>query len=100
MAYLEEGRIRKFSGNVEAMEVPLKLGLSLVCKKGLRLYSDGLEPNEYMFYKGDGIYYEDNCFIGKDDSNSCERLLQLEWVLNHRFFISKELHSSLYKLGV
>ena len=92
--------VRFFSRGVEALEVPLRVGLASVCENGFRLYSDGLDFDEYMFCKEGGIYYEDLCFIGRDDYEACERLSELNWVNHHKFFITKETHEELLKKGL
>lgn len=64
-------------------------GMRIVCKfKGLRLYSSGLEPDEYIEYiPGKGVCYEDGCVIGESCLDAVELLRSLGWVDHARFYI-------------
>lgn len=70
-------------------EIDLFSGLvNLERNPNLRLYSDGLETDEYMYYiPGRGICYEDKCVIGKGSQEALYVLESLGWVLHHKFFI-------------
>lgn len=70
-------------------EVSLMEGLNLLqLNKAPRLYSDGLESNEYIYYdKNKGFCYEDECVIGGTLDTAIQRLISLKWCLNHKFYI-------------
>ena len=51
-----------------------------------RLYSDGLESDEYMYCKDGKIYYEDDCCIGSDVDSAHARLSALEWTRVSHFY--------------
>lgn len=76
-------------------EVCLLEGLRLIEKDHTKkLTSDGLDPDEYMYYKEKyGICYEDGTVIGLSSSLAYSKLLDLGWVKNHKFFI-KPLEST------
>lgn len=71
------------------IETSLQEGLNaLETGKAERLYSDGLDSNEYIcFEQGKGFCYEDGCIIGSDFDCALERLYSLKWCLWHKFFI-------------
>lgn len=60
----------------------------LVRHQNYVLKSDGLDNYEYMYYKdGKGIYYEDDALIGSDVCAAYERLMQLDWPRQHKFYL-------------
>ena len=53
-----------------------------------KLYSDGLDQNEYIYYDlTKGFCYEDGCVIGSTLTQTVNVLISLKWVLNHKFYI-------------
>lgn len=73
-------------------QVSLLEGLELLEQgKAKRLYSDGLDDYEYIYYdKNRGFYYEDNCFIGYTSNLIYRKLIALKWVLNYNFYVDKD----------
>ena len=71
-------------------EVTLAYGLNLL-SLGLveKLYSDGLDSDEYIYCKGRAYYYEDNCMIGASYFRTLTTLFELEWPLNHKFYVNR-----------
>ena len=71
-------------------EITLEEGLREIVKdRSKKLYSDGLEEDEYMYYDPDkGICYEDGCIIGRTANKALEVLISLEWVLHYKFYIN------------
>ena len=78
-----------FEATEEYREVSLAEGLNLLqLNKASKLYSDGLEENEYITFDSQkGFYYEDGCVIGGTFDMTLKRLISLKWVLHHRFYI-------------
>ena len=70
-------------------EVSLAEGLNLLqLNKASKLYSDGLEENEYItFDSRKGFCYEDGCVIGETLNTTIKTLISLEWVLYHKFYV-------------
>ena len=69
-------------------EISLEDGLiTLESGQTNRLYSDGLESDEYITYTDNCFKYEDNCVIGHDVEDTLSKLLNLKWPLNHKFYI-------------
>lgn len=69
-------------------EISLENGLiALESGQTDRLYSDGLESDEYITYTNNCFRYEDNCVIGHDVEDTLHTLLGLKWPLNHKFYI-------------
>ena len=58
------------------------------CTRMDKLYSDGLDQNEYIYYDSTkGFCYEDGCIIGSTLNQTVNVLISLKWVLNHKFYI-------------
>lgn len=73
---------------IKVKEVSLERGIITVAEENVKLVSDGLESDEYIYYdKNNGICYEDGCVIGKTALDAFKILNNLEWTHNHRFFI-------------
>lgn len=78
-----------FEATSSHKEVSLAEGLNLLqLNKASKLYSDGLEENEYIeFDSRKGFCYEDGCVIGSTFNITLERLISLKWVLHHKFYV-------------
>lgn len=78
-----------FEATEEYKEVSLVEGLSLLqLNKVSKIYSDGLEENEYIeFEPQKGYCYEDGCVIGGTLDIALKRLISLKWVLHHKFYV-------------
>lgn len=78
-----------FIATDEHKEVSLAEGLNLLQQnKTLKLYSDGLESDEYICFHSDkGFCYEDGCVIGSTLDQTIKRMLDLKWCLHHKFYI-------------
>lgn len=77
-----------FVPSKEHTEVALVDGLRLLAfRKVDKLYSDGLDENEYIQKKSGGFYYEDDCFIGNSVGETNRTLLALKWPLSHKFYV-------------
>lgn len=78
-----------FEATNEYKEVSLAEGLNLLqLNRASRLYSDGLEENEYIEFKlQKGYCYEDGCVIGGTLNIALKRLISLKWVLHHKFYV-------------
>lgn len=72
-------------------EVSLGDGLIAVfVGKTDRLYSDGLDDNEYICYEpGKGLCYEDGCLLGETVRKARAVLDDLGWCKSHKFFVKK-----------
>lgn len=81
----------KFSSE-NGVEIDLFKGLSICAAyDNMRLYSDGLQSNEYIHYvKGIGLCYEDGARIGKDEFDTLTVLDSLEWTRKSKFFLRTE----------
>lgn len=79
----------KFVATEKNKEVSLVEGLNYLSKNKLnKLYSDGLDQNEYIYYDlTKGFCYEDGCVIGSTLTQTVNVLISLNWVLNHKFYI-------------
>ena len=78
----------KYSSD-KGIEVDLSKGL-LLCTLyfGTRLYSDGLQPNEYIYYDASkGLCYEDGAVIGTNVNEARELLESLGWTNGKRFYL-------------
>lgn len=70
------------------IEVTLELGLQLVQRDNIKLISDGLSDDEYIFYKkGSGICYEDGALIGRNWRYAFNFLDRMDWTRRSRFYI-------------
>ena len=78
-----------FEATSSYKEVSLAEGLNLLqLNKASKLYSDGLEENEYIIFDSrKGFCYEDGCVIGGTFDMTLKRLISLEWVLHHKFYV-------------
>lgn len=78
-----------FEATNEHKEVSLAEGLNfLQLNKASKLYSDGLEENEYItFDSRKGFCYEDGCVIGGTFDMTLKILISLKWVLHHKFYV-------------
>ena len=78
-----------FEATDEFKEVSLGEGLNLLqLNKASKLYSDGLDENEYITFDSQkGFCYEDGCVIGSTLNITLKRLISLKWVLNHKFYV-------------
>ena len=74
-------------------EVSLAYGLKLLeLNKASRLYSVGLEKDEYFeFDLQKGFCYEDGCVIGRTLNKTLLTLISLKWVLYYKFYIKTEI---------
>lgn len=75
---------------IECRTVTFEEGLKYLREhEGTRMYSDGLDANEYIVYNKDHYEYEDGCYIGKDIVEIDERLKGIEnsWIPSHKFYI-------------
>lgn len=81
----------RFTATNEYREVSLAEGLKLLqLNKASRLYSDGLEEDEYIVFDiRKGFCYEDGCIIGETLRIALDRLISLKWVLHHKFYVKK-----------
>lgn len=79
----------EFVATEKNKEVSLVEGLNYLIKnKSNKLYSDGLDQNEYIYYDSTkGFCYEDGCVIGSTLNQTVNVLISLKWVLNHKFYI-------------
>lgn len=72
-------------------EVTLEEGLiALGSDRADRLYSDGLESDEYIYHSYKGFCYEDHCVIGHEVEDTMDTLISLKWPLNHKFYIKNK----------
>ena len=78
-----------FEATEKYKEVSLAYGLKLLeLNKASRLYSDGLEKDEYIeFDSQKGFCYEDGCVIGRTLNKTLLTLISLKWVLHHKFYV-------------
>lgn len=78
---------------MDKMEVNLKDGLYLVARVGGRLFSDGLQEDEFIYYddKLGYICYEDGCFIGNTWMEAYRRLTVLEWTKKYKFYFVEDI---------
>ena len=78
-----------FEATSRYQEVSLAEGLNLLqLNKASKLYSDGLEENEYItFDSRKGFCYEDGCDIGGTFDMTLKRLISLKWVLHRKFYV-------------
>lgn len=77
-----------FEATNEFKEVSLEEGLNLLqLNKASKLYSDGLDENEYITFNSQGFCYEDGCVIGSTVNGVLKTLLSLKWVLYHKFYV-------------
>lgn len=72
-------------------EVSLAEGLNLLgLNKVSKLYSDGLESDEYICFEANkGFCYEDGAIIGGTFDSTLHTLISLKWVLRHKFYIKQ-----------
>ena len=79
----------RFEAGDEYKEVSLAEGLNLLqLNKASKLYSDGLEEDEYITCDSQkGFCYEDGCVIGGTLNITLKRLISLNWVLHHKFYV-------------
>ena len=57
-------------------------------KKRNKLYSDGLEEDEYIYWDNNkGFCYEDGCVIGGTFDQTLNRLHSLKWCFHHKFYV-------------
>ena len=72
-------------------EVTLAEGLNYIqLHPDTKLYSDGLEHDEYIFWDKDrGFCYEDNCIIGGTFDRALHVLLSCKWPLTHKFYLTE-----------
>lgn len=81
-------------------EVPLLSGLEIISKLPfLKLYSDGLENDEYFQYiPSRGICYEDGCIIGADTDCAITRLNEcpVPWYKTAKFYLDIQVHFKPY----
>ena len=72
-------------------EVSLAEGLNLLrLNKVSKLYSDGLESDEYIcFETNKGFCYEDGAIIGGSFNSALHTLISLKWVLYYKFYIKQ-----------
>lgn len=78
----------KYSSD-KGIEVDLDTGL-LLCLLYLdtKLYSDGLQADEYIYYDIDkGFCYEDGAVIGSSINETKELLESLGWINGKRFYL-------------
>lgn len=69
-------------------EVTLQEGLDLLEDgQADKLYSDGLEFDEYIKFVKNYFTYEDNCYLGQDIFEMKERI-QSDWMDHHKFYVS------------
>jgi hypothetical protein len=80
-----------FIATEDYKEVSLTEGLNLLqLGKASRLYSDGLESEEYIYWDDSkGFCYEDGYAIGRTLDITLHVLISLKWVLYHKFYILK-----------
>ena len=78
-----------FIATNEYKEVSLAEGLNLLqLNKASKLYSDGLETDEYIYFHSDkGFCYEDGCVIGGTFEQTIKRMFDLKWCLHHKFYV-------------
>lgn len=81
----------RFENTNNLREVTLEEGLIEISRdEEKRLYSDGLESDEYIYYDSDkGFCYEDGCVLGSTLKRTLKVLINLKWVLDHKFYISE-----------
>lgn len=82
----------QFTNSPGYREVGLFSGLcALERNSSSKLYSDGLEENEYMYYDlKRGICYEDNAIIEATAYDAVMCLNTLSWVHEHKFYLCEE----------
>ena len=73
-------------------EVSFENGLDYISDHlGSKLYSDGLEFDEYMIFVKDHYEYEDGCYLGTYDDEIILRTGGLNsWIPSYKFYIEKE----------
>lgn len=58
---------------------------------GEKLYSNGLETDEYIHFVENHYEYEDGCWLGKDEDDVINRIGGLtSWVYKSKFYIKNE----------
>lgn len=87
----------RFEATEKYKEVSLAEGLNLLqVNKASKLYSDGLEENEYILFDlQKGFCYEDGTVIGGTFNITLKRLISLKWVLHHKFYVRHHLGTFL-----
>lgn len=75
----------------EYREVSMYSGLnSIQVGTADKLYSDGLEENEYIYWDNNkGFCYEDKCVIGGTYDQTLDKLHSLKWCFSHKFYVKK-----------
>lgn len=80
----------EFCPTNEYKEVALPMGLnSLQFGNADKLFSDGLEEDEYIYFDNDkGFCYEDGCVIG-DTCDQTLKILYSQMGFNNKFYVKK-----------
>ena len=69
-------------------QVTLEHGLFLVMSENKKLYSDGLDQDEYICYEQNkGFCYEDGCLISQTITDTIATLTSLRWVKMAKFYV-------------
>lgn len=81
----------EFAPTNEYRKISLTEGLNQVQLGNTdKLYSDGLEENEYIYFDKDkGFCYEDGCVIGGTYDQTLNVLHALKWCFSHKFYVKK-----------
>ena len=83
-----------FTADNKYVKVSFETGMNLLELGYIsRLYSDGLDETEYIYYdKNMGFCYEDNCIIGEDKYAALNFLYSLGWYKDHNWYITKSIN--------
>lgn len=75
-------------------EVSFEDGLSYIYTHiGTKLYSDGLEFDEFIIYIKDHYEYEDGCYLGHDGDEIIQRTGGIySWIPTHKFYIERQVN--------
>ena len=78
----------QFIPTKEYKEISLQEGLNQLQLGNVdKLYSDGLETEEYIYFDNSkGFCYEDGCIIGDTFDRVLHVLHSLKWCFSHKFY--------------
>ena len=81
----------RFANDKNYKEVSLLDGLKALAENTkAKLYSDGLESNEYLYYDEiKGICFEDGCVVRRDPIESFLVLKSLKWPAKSKFYLDE-----------
>lgn len=75
-------------------EVSFEDGLSYIyAHAGIKLYSDGLEFDEFIIHVKDHYEYEDGCYLGRGADEIIQRTGGISsWIPTHKFYIERHVN--------